>query len=72
MHGKDKLVLVYSRDVKDEIFLHDLSSGSRIKRIGADMVGTVGQLSGRKEDDEFWFSFSNFVSPGQIFRFVPT
>lgn len=69
IHDQDKLILVYSRDVKDEIYLHDLKSGERIERIGSDLIGTVGGLSGRREDDQLFFTFSNFVSPGQTFRY---
>lgn len=37
----DKLVLLYSIDVKDEIWLHDLKSGARGSRIGEGLIGTV-------------------------------
>ena len=69
IHNQDKLILIYSRDVKDEIYLHDLKSGDRIERIGEDLIGTVGGLSGRREDDQLFFTFSNFVSPGQTYRY---
>ena len=53
---KNKLWLLYSVDVKDELYLHDLQSGKRIKRVGADLVGTIEQISGRREDPEMFFS----------------
>jgi len=66
----DKLILVYTRDVKDEMWLYDLKSGERRARIGAELVGTISSLVGRREDDDFFFQISGFVNPGEVYRCV--
>lgn len=63
------LVLLYSVDVKDELYLHDLQTGKLVKRLAKDLVGSIDQISGRREDKEFWFSATSFTSPGTIFRY---
>lgn len=65
----DFIVLSYSRDVKDELYLHDLRSGRRIKRIGQDLIGTISAVTGRREHDEFFFYLSSFLSPGTVYRY---
>ncbi|GAA6061153.1 hypothetical protein JCM10212_005739 [Sporobolomyces blumeae] len=65
----DQLVLLYSVDVKDELYLHRLSDGARVKRLASGLIGTVEQFSGRREHREMWFSMSSFTSPGTVYRY---
>ncbi|GAA5931240.1 hypothetical protein JCM1841_000871 [Sporobolomyces salmonicolor] len=65
----DQLILLYSVDVKDELYLHRLSDGSRIKRLASGLIGSIDQFSGRREHGEFWFSMSGFASPGTVYRY---
>lgn len=65
----DKLLLGYSIDTRDELHLAELSMGKRLGRVAADLVGTVGQITGRREDSEFWFSMSSFTSPTTVYRY---
>ncbi|PLW39357.1 hypothetical protein PCASD_05015 [Puccinia coronata f. sp. avenae] len=67
--NQELVVLSYSRDVKDELYLHEIKSGKRIKRIGEDLIGTIGGLSGRREHAEFFFQISSFLSPGTVYRY---
>jgi len=67
--NNDLVVLSYSRDVKDELYLHEIKSGKRIKRIGEELIGTIGSLSGRREHGEFFFQISSFLSPGTVYRY---
>ena len=67
--SNDQLILLYSVDVKDELYLHSLSTGSRVKRLASNLIGTIEQFSGRREHKEFWFSMSGFVSPGTVYRY---
>ncbi|GAA6012027.1 hypothetical protein JCM10207_005101, partial [Rhodosporidiobolus poonsookiae] len=69
--AQDHLVLLYSVDVKDELYLHRLSDGSRIARLAAAAsgVGSVDGLAGRRRDRELWFSVSGFTSPGTVYRY---
>lgn len=65
----NKLVLLYSVDVKDELYLHDLETGKRIKRLGEGLIGSIDQIAGKREHDEMWFSVSSFTSPGTVYRY---
>ncbi|BGP07293.1 hypothetical protein JCM10049v2_003124 [Rhodotorula toruloides] len=67
--NKDALVLLYSVDVKDELYLHSLATGERIKRLGEGLIGSVDQIAGRREHDEMWWSMSGFTSPGTVYRY---
>lgn len=64
----NKLILVYSRDVKDELWLYDLSTGRVIERLLPDLVGSVTQIAGRREDREANVAYMSFVNPGATQR----
>ncbi|KAK4057924.1 hypothetical protein OIO90_001143 [Microbotryomycetes sp. JL221] len=65
----DRLILNYSVDVKDELYLHELQSGRRVKQLVPNLVGSIDQVSGRRQDDEVWFSVSSFTTPGTVYRY---
>lgn len=65
---KDKLLLVYSRNVMDELWQYDLTSGKRVTRLLPNLVGSIGQISGKREDNVSFVQSSSFVSPGTITR----
>ncbi|GJN89615.1 hypothetical protein Rhopal_002602-T1 [Rhodotorula paludigena] len=67
--NNDALVLLYSVDVKDELYLHSLATGERIRRLGEGLIGSIDQIAGRREHGEFWFSMTSFTSPGTVYRF---
>lgn len=48
----DNLVLLYSRDVRDELLLYDLKTAKKIGRIAENLVGVISGPSGRREHDE--------------------
>ncbi|KAF9579797.1 hypothetical protein BGW38_003802 [Lunasporangiospora selenospora] len=66
--NKDKLVLQYMHDVKSCLYIHDLSTGRLLNQITVP-IGTISGISGRKEDDEFFFSFTSYLTPGTIYRY---
>ncbi|WAR60676.1 hypothetical protein PtB15_9B615 [Puccinia triticina] len=66
--NNNMVILTYSRDVKDEIYLHEIKSGKRIKRIGEELIGTIDDFTGRRKDDEFFLQVTSFLSPGTIYR----
>lgn len=68
--NKDNLLLVYSIDVKDELYLYDLKSGKEIKRLAKNLTGSLDQISGRREDKEFWYSVSGFTTPGTVYHYT--
>ena len=63
-----QLLLVYSRDVKDEVWLHDLPTGERVRRLLPELVGSVSQIAGRREELEAFIATTSFTNPGQIER----
>lgn len=67
--SRDKLVLLYSIDVKDELHLFDLKTGNPLGRIGEGLLGSVDQFAGRREDSTFFFSFTSFLSPGTSYAY---
>ena len=67
--SRDKLVLLYSIDVRDELHLFDLKSGKPLGRIGEGLLGSVDQFAGRREDSTFYFSFASFLSPGTAYAY---
>ncbi|KAF9057331.1 prolyl oligopeptidase [Panaeolus papilionaceus] len=65
--NKGYFVLVYKRDVKDEIYLYS-PEGKKLERLAEDFVGTA-LVSGRKKQSWFFVSMSGFTSPGTIARY---
>lgn len=53
----------------DALYLHDLSTGKRIRRLAEGKIGSIDGIAGRREHSEFWFSMSGFTSPGTVYRF---
>ncbi|CCF49758.1 hypothetical protein NDA11_003658 [Ustilago hordei] len=64
----NKLLVVYSRDVKDELYQYELETGKRVERLLPDLVGTIDQIAARYSDDHAFVKFGSFVNPGQVVR----
>ena len=62
------LVCTYLIDAHDELHLYDLATGNFMRTVDLPDIGSVS-CSGRREDSEFFYSFSGFVYPGTRFRF---
>jgi prolyl oligopeptidase len=62
------LVCTYLVDAHDEVHLYDLATGNFLRTVDLPDIGSV-TCSGRREDSEFFYSFSGFVYPGIHFRF---
>lgn len=67
--NNDKLVIIRSRDVKDEMTIHDLHSGEQTGRIGEGMIGTFAEVTGKREHQEFFYKVVGFNNPGLIYRY---
>ncbi|ORZ38479.1 prolyl endopeptidase-like protein [Catenaria anguillulae PL171] len=65
----DKAMLVYSRDVKDVLYLYSLATGQQLEVINLPTVASIAGLSGKKKHAEMFFSFTGFLSPGTIMRY---
>lgn len=64
----NKLLVVYSRDVKSELHQYELESGKHVERLLPDLVGTIDQIAARHSDDHAYIKFGSFINPGQIVR----
>ncbi len=64
----NKLLVVYSRDVKSELYQYELESGKQVERLLPDLVGTIEQIAARHSDDHAFVKFGSFVNPGQVVR----
>lgn len=63
---KNKLVLCYLHDVKNVLHVHDLISGERRTTFDLD-IGSIVGYSGKKKDDEIFYQFMSFLTPGVIY-----
>ncbi|KZP21737.1 hypothetical protein FIBSPDRAFT_740187 [Athelia psychrophila] len=63
----DKLVVVYKRNVKDEIYLYSLA-GERLTRLAEDFVGAA-YISGRRSRPDFFITLTGFTTPGVVARY---
>ncbi|KAH9813561.1 prolyl endopeptidase [Melampsora americana] len=66
---QDKVIIGYSKDVKDELYLYELFTGKRIKQFAKGIIGSCAQITGKRHHDEFFFMFTGFLSPGTIYRY---
>lgn len=63
----NKLLVLCSRDVKDELWLYTLD-GTRVERLLPELVGTIGQLAGLRTDREAFVLSVSFANPGTVHR----
>ncbi|KAF8264309.1 prolyl oligopeptidase [Lactarius quietus] len=66
--GHDRLVTIYKRNVKDELYIHDLKSGKQMKRLAPDHVGTLVAY-GQRIQDFFFVWLTGFDTPGIAARY---
>jgi prolyl oligopeptidase len=62
------LVVCFLHDVASRLQLRQLSSGAFLKEVPLPGLGSIRGFSGRRKDAEIFFSYSDFVDPGTIFR----
>ncbi len=58
----------YMVDAVSKVFQYDYD-GKRIREVALPGVGTASGFGGKKEDKEFYFSFTNYVTPGSSFKY---
>ncbi|MFI5252931.1 MAG: prolyl oligopeptidase family protein [Bacteroidota bacterium] len=61
-------VVSYLHDAYSQLKLYD-EKGSFINELTLPTIGSVGGLSGKKDDNELFFSFTSFLYPPAIFRY---
>ena len=62
-----KLAVNYLHDVSSVIKFHDLS-GKFLNELKLPGIGIVGGLSGKKSENEAFYSFSSFIRPTTIYK----
>lgn len=67
VNGKDYILITVLRKVVYYLELHELE-GKLIKKFDLP-PGTIGKYSGRRKDEEFFFQFTSFLTPGQTYHF---
>lgn len=63
----NQLVACYMSDVKHILQIRDLKSGSLLHQLPVD-IGSVSDVSARRKDNTFFFSFTSFLTPGVIYK----
>jgi prolyl oligopeptidase len=61
-------VVLYLHDAYSLIKLYD-EKGTYLKDVALPTLGSVGSFSGKKADNELFFSFTSFLYPTTIFRY---
>jgi len=64
----NRLMVVYMKDAHHIMKVYDLS-GQFEKEIKLPTLGSVSGLSGRQKDKEFFFGFTSFLFPTNIYRY---
>ncbi|KAL5527147.1 hypothetical protein ACEPAG_5938 [Sanghuangporus baumii] len=65
--NENSLVLIYKRNVNDELYLHNLD-GKRTKRLASDFVGKF-EISARRDQTWFFATLSGFTTPCTVARY---
>ncbi|KIM30914.1 hypothetical protein M408DRAFT_272569 [Serendipita vermifera MAFF 305830] len=63
----DHIILVYSRNVKDELYVYS-KTGEKLQRLEEDFVGSIG-ISGKPDHSWFFALSTGFTSPGTVHRY---
>ncbi|KAI0758635.1 prolyl oligopeptidase family-domain-containing protein [Trametes elegans] len=64
----DHAAIVYKRNVIDEIYLYQLSTGKRLTRLAPDFVGAAS-VNGRRKQPFFFSTLTGFTNPGIVARY---
>jgi len=59
---------VYKKDVKDEVYIHNLKDGKRITRIADEFVGEIA-IWGKREQPWFFATLTSFTNPSLIYEY---
>ncbi|KAI0722036.1 prolyl oligopeptidase [Cerioporus squamosus] len=64
----DHAVVIYKRNVKDEIYVYQLSTGKQLQRLAGDFVGAAS-ANGRRTQAWFFSTLTGFTNPGIVARY---
>lgn len=60
----------YMKDAVSQVKQYDYN-GKMLREIKLPGIGSAGGFSGKKEDTELYYSFTNYTTPGTIYAFNP-
>lgn len=60
----------YMVDAVSKVLQYDMEGGL-IREVSLPGVGTAGGFGGKKEEKELYFTFSNYTTPGTIYKYDP-
>ena len=63
----DTLIAVYQEDAKSLVEMH-ARDGKLLRKLELPGIGTVSGFGGKRKDDETFFAFTNFTTPGAVYR----
>ncbi len=58
----------YMKDAVSNVKQYDYE-GKLVREIELPGIGTVGGFGGEKEEKELYYSFTNYVTPGSIYKY---
>jgi prolyl oligopeptidase len=68
--GSGYIFANYLRDAVSYVLQYNYD-GKLISQIELPGVGTVSGFSGKKEDKTLYYSFTNYITPGSIYSYIP-
>ncbi len=68
--GSNYIFAEYMIDANSKIFQYDFE-GKLIREIELPGIGSAGAISGKKEDEELYYTFTNYITPPSIYKLNP-
>ena len=68
--GSNYIFAEYMVDANSKIYQYDLE-GRLIREIKLPGIGSAGAISGKKEDKELYYTFTNYITPPSIYKINP-
>jgi prolyl oligopeptidase len=66
--GGGHLFLSYLKDAATKVYQYDFS-GKLVHEVKLPGIGTAGGFGGKKEDQEFFYTYTSFVTPTTIYKY---
>ena len=61
-------IVHYLQDARSAVQVHDLA-GKHVRAVDLPALGSAGGFGGRHDDGETFYSFTNYTTPGSIYRY---
>ena len=68
--GAGYIFAEYMIDANSKVYQYDYE-GNLIREIELPGIGSIGSISGKKEDRELYYSFTNYITPPSIYKLSP-